>query len=452
VRDKQGGRLGLAALFHGRNGGTGIACASLRRFKAVRACGMGSGQNLPIAGILLAAVSFLAMLLSGVDAVIGLAVLTVWVGSLLVAAGRPPEPPKKKVKQRVTLDSIRDLIENFSTPLLITERSTIAIANRAARKMLGPHVVGQDARVALRQPEAAALLNENRQGEAIVRGLVRRGDIWQINRQAIDDRLAMLEFINQTAEADISRAHTDFVANASHELRTPLAAVLGYVETLQEDGAAIDTPTAQKFLGIIEREAQRMHALVSDLMSLSRVEAEKHDLPTERIDLRTLVERAARDAAGSHRSDRLQLELHAEPCVLGDRQQLEQVVRNLVDNALKYGAADTPVTVTLDLGQADQARIAVVDQGEGIAPEQIPHLTRRFYRTDPGRSRASGGTGLGLAIVKHIVERHRGRLDITSELGKGTRVVVRIPLAEAEADTDALDAQSAGDALDTAQT
>ncbi len=413
---------------------------------------MGSGQNLPIAGILLAAVSFLAMLLSGVDAVIGLAVLTVWVGSLLVAAGRPPEPPKKKVKQRVTLDSIRDLIENFSTPLLITERSTIAIANRAARKMLGPHVVGQDARVALRQPEAAALLNENRQGEAIVRGLVRRGDIWQINRQAIDDRLAMLEFINQTAEADISRAHTDFVANASHELRTPLAAVLGYVETLQEDGAAIDTPTAQKFLGIIEREAQRMHALVSDLMSLSRVEAEKHDLPTERIDLRTLVERAARDAAGSHRSDRLQLELHAEPCVLGDRQQLEQVVRNLVDNALKYGAADTPVTVTLDLGQADQARIAVVDQGEGIAPEQIPHLTRRFYRTDPGRSRASGGTGLGLAIVKHIVERHRGRLDITSELGKGTRVVVRIPLAEAEADTDALDAQSAGDALDTAQT
>jgi two-component system phosphate regulon sensor histidine kinase PhoR len=393
---------------------------------------MGSGQNIPIAGILLAAVTFLAMLLSGVDAVTGFAVLTVWVGSLLVAAGRPPEPPKTKVKQPVTLDSIRDLIENSSTPLLITERSTIAIANRAARKMLGPHVVGQDARVALRQPEAAALLNENRQGEAIVRGLVRRGDIWQINRQAIDERLAMLEFVNQTAEADISRAHTDFVANASHELRTPLAAVLGYVETLQEGNGSIDTPTAQKFLGIIEREAQRMHALVSDLMSLSRVEAEKHDLPTERIDLRTLVERAARDATGSHRINRLQLELNAEPWVLGDRQQLEQVVRNLVDNALKYGAPGTPVMLSLDLGQADQARIAVVDQGEGIAPEQIPHLTRRFYRTDPGRSRASGGTGLGLAIVKHIVERHRGRLDITSELGKGTRVVVRIPLAEPE--------------------
>ncbi|TAD76586.1 MAG: two-component sensor histidine kinase [Sphingomonadales bacterium] len=391
---------------------------------------MGSGQNIPIAGISLAAVTFVALLLLGIDAVIALAVLTVWVGSLLVAAGRPPEPPKASVKQRLTIDSIRDLIENSSIPLIITERNTIALANRAARKMLGPHVIGQDTRVALRQPEAVSLLGESRQSEAIVRGLVRRGDIWQISRQTIDDRLAMLEFINQTAEADISRAHTDFVANASHELRTPLAAILGYVETLQEGDGTLDTPTARKFLGIIEREAQRLHALVSDLMSLSRVEAEKHDLPTERIDLASLVERAARDAAGPQRIERLKLDLQAEPVVFGDLQQLEQVVRNLVDNAMKYGADDTPVTVVLDLAQGDLARIAVIDEGEGIAPEQIPHLTRRFYRTDPGRSRASGGTGLGLAIVKHIVERHRGRLDITSELGTGTRVVVRIPLAE----------------------
>jgi two-component system phosphate regulon sensor histidine kinase PhoR len=391
---------------------------------------MGSGQNIPIAGISLAAVTFVALLMLGTDVVIALAVLTVWVGSLLVAAGRPPEPPKAKVKQRLTLESIRDLIEDSSIPLVITERNTIALANRAARRMLGPHIIGQDARVALRQPEAISLLGENRQSEAIVRGLVRRGDIWQISRQRIDDRLAMLEFINQTAEADISRAHTDFVANASHELRTPLAAIIGYVETLQEGDGDIDTPTARKFLGIIEREAQRLQALVSDLMSLSRVEAEKHDLPTTRIDLAPLVERAARDAAGPQRIERLKLDLAADPVVLGDLQQLEQVVRNLVDNALKYGAANAPVHVTLDLAQGDLARIAVQDEGEGIAPEQIPHLTRRFYRTDPGRSRASGGTGLGLAIVKHIVERHRGRLDITSELGKGTRVVVRIPLAE----------------------
>ena len=413
---------------------------------------MGMGQNFPVAGIALAAVTFVAMMLLGVDAVIALSVLLVWVGSLLVAAGRPPEPPKAIVRQKLDLDSISDLIENFSSPLLITERNTIALANRAARTMLGQHVVGQDARVALRQPEAISLLNENRQGEAIVRGLVRRQDIWQINRQAIDERLAMLELTNQTAEADISRAHTDFVANASHELRTPLAAILGYVETLREDEGRVDTPTAQKFLGIIEREAQRLHALVSDLMSLSRVEAEKHELPTTRIELAPLVERAARDAAGSARIERLDLAIDASPLVIGDLPQLEQVVRNLVDNALKYGAPDTPVKVMLDLVPGDQARIAVEDEGEGIAPEQIPHLTRRFYRTDPGRSRASGGTGLGLAIVKHIVERHRGRLDITSELGKGTRVVVRLPLAPAEQTVTGESGEDAHEGLPEAET
>lgn len=393
---------------------------------------MGIDKSLPVGGIGLAAVTFVVMVLLGVDAVIALSVLLVWVGSLLIPAGRPPEPPRPVVRQRLEIEPIRALIENFSTPLLITERNTIALANRAARTILGPHVVGQDARVALRQPEAIALLSGNRNGEAIVRGLVRRQDIWQIRRQVIDDRLAVLELINQTAEADISRAHTDFVANASHELRTPLAAILGYVETLREDGGRVDTPRAQKFLAIIEREARRMQALVSDLLSLSRVEAEKHDLPTTRIDLAPLVERAARDAAGPERIERVALALEEQPEVLGDQQQLEQMVRNLVDNALKYGAPDRPVVVRLDLASADQARITVEDEGEGIAPEQIPHLTRRFYRTDPGRSRASGGTGLGLAIVKHIVERHRGRLDIASEIGKGTRVTVRIPLAPGE--------------------
>jgi len=115
--------------------------------------------------------------------------------------------------------------------------------------------------------------------------------------------------------------------------------------------------------------------------------------------------------------------------VLGDEQQLEQLVRNLVDNAFKYGAEDTPVTIRLDIGPQGNARLIIEDQGEGISKEHIPHLTRRFYRTDPGRSRASGGTGLGLAIVKHIVERHHGRLDIASELGKGTSISVRIPVS-----------------------
>ncbi len=393
---------------------------------------MGLGQNFPFAGIILAVVTCAALMLLKLDAALAIAVLLVWSGTLLVAAGRPPDPPRIKIKQKLSLDSVSDLIEHATTPIMVADRNTITLANRAARQMLGPHMTGQDVRVALRQPEAISLLAEDTSGSAIVRGLVRRGDIWQINRQVIDDRMALLELINQTAEADISRAHTDFVANASHELRTPLAAILGYVETLQEGGGEIDSPTAQKFLGIIEREAKRLQSLISDLMSLSRVEAEKHDLPRDLIDLAPLVERAAHDAAGSVNDERLHLTIATTPQVRGDLAQLEQVVRNLVDNAFKYGSPGTPVEVTLDLAREREARITVVDKGEGIAPEQLPHLTRRFYRTDPGRSRASGGTGLGLAIVKHIVERHRGRLDITSQLGEGTRVIVRLPIAMPE--------------------
>jgi len=387
-------------------------------------------QTTPVAGISLALITSLALWLLGVDAIAAGTVLLVWVGSLLVVAGRPPERPQRTAEKPFSLDSMRGLIENASTPLLVTERNKIAIANRAARRVMGQHMIGQDARVALRQPEAISLLSNDRSGKAIVRGLVRRQDIWKINRQKVDNDLAVIELINQTAEADISRAHTDFVANASHELRTPLASILGYVETLSEGGDSLDSPTSQKFLDTIHREGKRLQNLINDLMSLSRVEAEKHDLPQDILELGPLVERAACDAAGARRIDQVELDLREYPTVRGDQQQLEQVIRNLVDNALKYGASDKAVTVRLDQTQDGQARITVIDHGEGIAPEQIPLLTRRFYRTDPGRSRASGGTGLGLAIVKHIVERHRGRLDIESDLGSGTRIAVRIPVAD----------------------
>jgi two-component system phosphate regulon sensor histidine kinase PhoR len=116
--------------------------------------------------------------------------------------------------------------------------------------------------------------------------------------------------------------------------------------------------------------------------------------------------------------------------VRGDRNQLEQLVRNLVDNALKYGGADSRVDLTIGRDGAKFVLLGVRDRGEGIDGEHIPHLTRRFYRVDPSRSRAAGGTGLGLAIVKHIVERHRGRLDIASRRGEGTTVTVRLPLVE----------------------
>jgi two-component system phosphate regulon sensor histidine kinase PhoR len=410
---------------------------------------MQNGNQLSLVGMFLAALTFVILLVAGTQLAIAIGVLILWIGSLVLASSKPPEMATRKTPRPFTSANMKGLIERASTPLLVMEHGKIAQANRTARKLLGKHIIGQDPRLVFRQPEAIALMGKGRNGSAIAHGLVRRRDIWQINLQSIESGLAVLELINKTGEADIGRAHTDFVANASHELRTPLASIIGYAETLSERGEKLDAPIAQKFVDTIRREAARMQSLVSDLMSLSRVEAEKHDEPGDVLNLSAVVERAARDAAGPEWLERLVLVIEKDLSVKGDTQQIEQLVRNLVDNALKYGAEGKPVVVELDEGREHNARLSVIDQGEGIAPEHLPHLTRRFYRTDPGRSRASGGTGLGLAIVKHIVERHRGRLDIESKLGKGTTVIIRIPLAEkaaAKVEPKTMDAERTGQA------
>ncbi|MBV8916334.1 MAG: PAS domain-containing protein [Acetobacteraceae bacterium] len=356
----------------------------------------------------------------------------VWIASLWLAAPPPAtvgEPAADGLQ--LTHGGLRDLVEHSAVPMLVVHGERIIIANAAARETLGEHVIGQDARVALRHPLAVELLSRRDGGSATIHGLTGPRSSWQMSRQPVDERYSVVELINRTAEADVSRAHTDFVANASHELRTPLASIIGYVETLAEDGVAVEPARAARFHATVLREARRLQTLVDDLMSLSRVEAEKHDQPREQLDLALLVRQASRDGAGADRLERIAFELPDQRIMVrGDRQQLEQLVRNLIDNALKYGQPDGQVTVAIRPEDSDAAVLTVRDEGDGIPAEHIPHLTRRFYRTDPGRSRAAGGTGLGLAIVKHIVERHRGRLEISSAPGRGTTVAVHLPQAD----------------------
>lgn len=369
-----------------------------------------------------------AMLLAGADFWLAAAVLLLWLGSLWLNRPEPVVEYRRVDDGSLSRQAMIDLIEPFGLPLLILDSERVASANAAARKALGQHIVGQDARVALRHPETVQMI-ARREGRAVVKGLTGPRSIWQVSIEPIDERFALVEMVNRTAEADISRAHTDFVANASHELRTPLASIIGYIETLAEPDSKVDEATAARFHGIVLREARRLQTLVEDLMSLSRIEAEKHDPPRENIDVGLLARSIRNSVAATVGEERVKLEWDEAPVIVrGDRQQLDQLIRNLIDNALKYGDPHQPVTVSIARGARD-AVIEVRDRGEGIHPDHLPYLTRRFYRTDPGRSRAAGGTGLGLAIVKHIVERHRGRLDIESTLGVGTTVRARIPLA-----------------------
>lgn len=390
-----------------------------------------SGRPFPFASAALAVLACGLAGFLGLPLLAMLALFLVWCLTLWLTAAEPPPPDAAAAAAPLDQTQISDLFEMSETPVIVTRRDRVIVANAAARALFGAHILEQDIRMALRKPAALALVERGESDGVTVTGLVRRRDVWRINRKALPGKVGVLEFHNRTAEADIGRAHTDFVANASHELRTPLAAIIGYVETLREEGAATDADTATRFLSTIQREAKRLQSLVDDLMSLSRIEAEKHEVPTERVDLSALIERAARDAAGAERAERLDMTTAPGLIIEGDEQQIEQVVRNLVDNALKYGAADATVTITGHLSEDGQAIFSVADRGDGIPAEHLPHLTRRFYRTDPGRSRASGGTGLGLAIVKHIVERHRGKLDIVSVPGAGTTVTIRLRAVDA---------------------
>ena len=230
----------------------------------------------------------------------------------------------------------------------------------------------------------------------------------------------------------------DFVANASHELRTPLSTLIGFLETLRGP-AREDAAARERFLGIMQEQAGRMARLIDDLLSLSRIELEEHTPPTGAVDAVAVLHAVIDSLEMRARERGMSVDLvvtTASARVIGDEDQLTQVFQNLIVNAVKYAAADTPITVTIggrDAGleaRAGELAVAVADRGDGIPRNHLSRLTERFYRVDPGRSRAIGGTGLGLAIVKHIVNRHRGRLGIDSRVGHGSVFTVFLPTAE----------------------
>ena len=250
---------------------------------------------------------------------------------------------------------------------------------------------------------------------------------------AEDGGPSLLLVLRDLTEQDrLAQMRADFVANASHELRTPLAALQGFVETLQ--GAAKDDPEARdRFLAIMQVQAQRMSQLIEDLLSLSRVEMREHVPPKEAVDLVDVLEVVAADLQADARGAEIAVVV-APPVgsstVLGDRDELIQVAQNLIQNAIKYGRPGGRVEVSLR-GAGSNIALTVADDGIGIPPDHVPRLTERFYRVSAKDSRERGGTGLGLAIVKHIVNRHQGTLDIRSTVGEGSVFTVSLPKAPA---------------------
>ncbi len=396
-----------------------------------------------VALTMIAAGAVLALMLGTPTSGVIILSVTAVAAVTIIATLIPVDPAARR--REATVDAPRqplhlhpdfnDLFDALQTPLLLVSAAQVRAANRAARALLGDFIVGADVRTAIRHPAAADRLANPRAeaagGVTDLVGIGRPGQRWEMRTFPLADGSRLVGLTDQTARDAVERMRADFVANASHELRTPLAAILGYVETLSDPDAGEDSALRQRFLGIIDKEARRMLRLVEDLLSISRIEASKGYLPDDVHDLGDLVRHVVAELAATTdpRGDDIVLAIDDSAPIQADRAQMSQLLHNIIGNAMKYGRADTPVTVRIARTGAQMIELSVADRGDGIPADALPRLTERFYRVDSARSRTLGGTGLGLAIVKHVVERHRGRLDIESHEGEGTIVRVRLPIA-----------------------
>jgi two-component system phosphate regulon sensor histidine kinase PhoR len=322
--------------------------------------------------------------------------------------------------------------------LLLDEQGRIRIANRAFHRLFGTNadLRGKTPLEALRRHEISDLL-ERLGGESSVLdyemklpGLEER---WlQINAAVISGgdgrRLgAILVFHDLTRLKQLERTREEFVANVSHELRTPLSLIKGYAETLL-DSARNDPEVTERFLKIIERNTQRLDLLIQDLLAISALESGRITLNLQPVPLRPLAEKVLADLKTRTNAKGVKLVNDLpELTATADANRLEQILANLVDNAIKYGRADGTVIVGGQKADADKIEIFVQDDGPGIPPESLDRVFERFYRVDKARAREQGGTGLGLSIVKHIVQNHGGKVWVKSELGKGTTFFFTLP-------------------------
>ena len=329
-------------------------------------------------------------------------------------------------------DTFQAMVDALPYPaFFVGENLILTHTNSPANDLLGHGLKGRVFALALRQPEAFACLKL-----AIETGELQSCDLtlnfarsraFQGSAAPVGTSI-LFTLLDISAELDAEKARSTFVANVSHELRSPLTALSGVVETLK--GHALnDDKARERFLDLMQGETERMSRLVGDLLSLSKLEAKEHVRPVDQVNLVVTIERVVAvlmESAPLYK-DRVELSVQEDMIfVTGDGDELTEVFQNLIENALKYSPAESKVSVALKCDQSSPQIVSVKieDRGDGIDKQHLPRLTERFYRVDKGRSREMGGTGLGLSIVKHILNRHRARFAIESELGVGTEVEV----------------------------
>lgn len=354
-------------------------------------------------------------------------------------ASQLDERLKTEVRQRNEIEAV--LTSMMEGVVAIDADKNILSINRAASALLGMDSSDAKGRTIFDAVRNTALLDfveetlaeeENREGEIVLQAEGKK--ILQLHgtmlRDGYGSSIGALVVLNDvTRIRQLESVRRDFVLNASHEIRTPVTSIKGFVETLLE-GALDDRDSLERFLGIIARHADRLNAIVEDLLSLSRIEQESEagEIPMDEESLSQVVEEALDVCRPGFQEKSIELAKACSPgiTVRMNASLLVQAVTNLVDNAVKYSDPGSTVRVTCG-ADATWATIKVSDDGCGIAEQHLPRLFERFYRADKARSRSLGGTGLGLAIVKHIVQAHRGSVIVESEQGRGSTFTIFLP-------------------------
>ncbi|AZV77151.1 GHKL domain-containing protein [Parasedimentitalea marina] len=345
-----------------------------------------------------------------------------------------------------------EIIEQVSVPILVVDTTgTVILANKKTLHSFPSIQVGEDANpLWLKESGLSKLLRKTiktgseRSANMFAAGPVQRE--YKVVAKILDrtvkeeDLLFVLTFEDRTPFRAAKSMRSDFVANVSHEIKSPLTAISGFVESLQ-DAEDIDAETRSFFLGMMAKEVTRMTHLVTDLLSLSKVEAKESRALKKQVDSTQVLQQACETVAGLARERHKTLELQiadALPVVLGKHDDLLRVFINLLENAINYSRENSTINLTAAVTDNDSPLgakaicVAVTDQGDGIPEAEISRLTERFYRVDKSRSRNVGGTGLGLAIVKHILVRHLGKMVIESTPGKGSVFTVYLPVHQAD--------------------
>ena len=339
---------------------------------------------------------------------------------------------------RLTKNDLQELFINQLEDIIIilNKFNIITYSNKAAVENFGSNIEGKHIGSEIRIPELLDAIDNNKIDKELKKiDIELKIPVFKFYKISIasiksDHTLVIIRDFTEMRKSQNMRS--DFIANASHELRTPLVSLKGFLETIT-DSAKDDPKSQKKFLEIMKSEANKMEVLIEDLMLLSRIELQEHIRLKDKVDIKEVIENIILLNSKKISEKKLNVNLNIkekERFVIGDKEKLSAVFLNLLDNAIKYSGNSKSVKIESSenmSGLKNYTSISVIDEGFGIAPEDIHRITERFFRTENAKKLKIEGTGLGLAITKHIINQHRGDLKITSKFGKGSEFIVSLP-------------------------